>query len=428
MSEVRRRTLLLKSLPTHGVLDTWSQGKKTNISSNLTAKSVTGTQETVSSGNAFHKLLRKREGLDSKRQWDIGSPFRTSRHEYEASLPQHVSAWTAEHSPSSYQNYQGPIWLKPRLGSASDFPTHLETSEKSLRDHGATAISRVLPTNPAADLTTFAAELVREGLPSIVGAQLLSRRNGPPPSRVGSEYLNWEFGWAPIISGLKDFANVAQDWETILEQYRRDSGKNVRRRYTFPDAIETTTRNEGTLVTPRPLSASFFNRTGTTTITTKKTRSVWFSGCFTYYLDPGDTALGKANRHAQEARKLLNIELTPEVVWNLSPWSWAVDWISNAGDVFHNMSAFQQDGLVMRWGYLMETTVSEETWTMTGLNWKRGAGPSSLSETFRTITKRRIHASPYGFDFDWEGLTARQGGIIAALGLTMGRSGRRPSP
>lgn len=128
------------------------------------------------------------------------------------------------------------------------------------------------------------------------------------------------------------------------------------------------------------------------------------------------------NLKRAEANKLLGTRLTPEVLWNLAPWSWAADWITNTGDVLHNISMFAQDGLVLRYGYVMEETIIERTWTLHGVGFKSSPGPYNFSSTLREIHKVRRKATPFGFGVSEEAFTPRQYSILAALGMSRGRS------
>jgi hypothetical protein len=102
--------------------------------------------------------------------------------------------------------------------------------------------------------------------------------------------------------------------------------------------------------------------------------------------------------------------LTPEALWNLAPWSWATDWFANVGDVISNMTAFAGDNLVLRYGYLMEHSMIEDTYTRNDIS----AGSFQLI----TESKRRIKANPFGFGVSWEDLSPFQLSIAAALGLS----------
>jgi hypothetical protein len=124
------------------------------------------------------------------------------------------------------------------------------------------------------------------------------------------------------------------------------------------------------------------------------------------------------DRAALMASKIFGLELTPEVAWNLSPWSWAADWFTNAGDVISNLTDWATDGLVLRYGYVMEHTIASNTYTFVG---KTGFSNTSVRPspvTLVTETKRRVKANPFGFGVTWGGLSPRQLAITAALGIT----------
>jgi hypothetical protein len=129
-------------------------------------------------------------------------------------------------------------------------------------------------------------------------------------------------------------------------------------------------------------------------------------------------------RHARsQIRQAISLDLDPETVWNLTPWSWAVDWFSSAGDVVHNLNAWSKYGLVMRYGYLMEHKVlrNDHFTTYTAPQLKGQNPPSATpSMSFYTETKRRVRANPFGFGVSWNGLDKFQLSIAAALGLSRG--------
>jgi len=143
----------------------------------------------------------------------------------------------------------------------------------------------------------------------------------------------------------------------------------------------------------------------------------WFSGAFTYYF-PHEIAGSKRMADAAILAQRLGIEPTPELLWNIAPWSWAADWFANSGDVISNWSAFHTDGLVMLYGYMMEHHVSKITRTLVGARDASGASyePSPVSKIIEI--KRRRAATPYGFGLNFSGFSAFQSSIIAALGLS----------
>jgi len=80
----------------------------------------------------------------------------------------------------------------------------------------------------------------------------------------------------------------------------------------------------------------------------------WFEGCFTYGLPSSSDNWRKALGFGSDADQLFGIALSPSILWELTPWSWAVDWFSNAGQVINNVTNFGLAGLVLRYGYIME--------------------------------------------------------------------------
>jgi len=127
-------------------------------------------------------------------------------------------------------------------------------------------------------------------------------------------------------------------------------------------------------------------------------------------------------RYALLAQRL-GLDPSPEDLWELAPWSWAVDWFSNAGDVISNVNSFQIDGTVLAYGYMMEHTIISDTYTLTGVTDVNGDPVAIPTLTLVTETKVRQVANPYGFGVSWDGLSSFQASIIAALGIS--RHGRR---
>jgi hypothetical protein len=273
---------------------------------------------------------------------------------------------------------------------------------------GATAISRVLPTNPAAQLSTALGELTKDGLPSIIGSSAFKEQVRVARS-AGDEYLNYEFGWLPLVSDLKKFAHAVKHRHEIMHGYLKYSDKQIRRRYDFPPggagptSLSTTGYLDAQFGLPVNVSMNFDNKV-----------EEWFSGSFRYHIPTPDQS--KWGYYRAEASKILGLELTPEVVWNLAPWSWAVDWFTNTGDVIHNISRLGNDGLVMRYGYQMYKNVSTRDYVSTGFS-PNTAGYSSHYRKTESV-KIRWRASPYGFGITWNGLTDAQKAIVVALGLS----------
>jgi hypothetical protein len=153
-------------------------------------------------------------------------------------------------------------------------------------------------------------------------------------------------------------------------------------------------------------------------LTTTVTKKQWFSGGFTYWFPMGSDLRSSLARYAIEARKLLGLSLTPDSIWSVSPWSWAVDWFSDTNEFLTNWSNWAIDGQALAYGYVMEHSIARNTYTFSG---PTGYYPSFVRPFDVSLvieTKQRRQATPFGFGLDWNGFSSVQTAIIAALGLS----------
>lgn len=283
-----------------------------------------------------------------------------------------------------------------------------KTEWATLRALGATAISRTIPNAPSVSVAQTLGEL-REGLPSIIGRSL---KKGD----LGGEYLNYQFGIAPTISDVQGYLETSRRAEEILAQWKRDSGRRVRRRYTFPAQEETyTVSGSGYPYVGATQLNAYLSQQGTITRTTKLRRNVWFSGAYRYYVPPSATRLLEK---AREINRLYGVVPTAETAWELLPWSWLVDWNVNLGDVISNLSAFQRDDLVLTYGYIMSHARVEHEIVWRGpIRYGNAWQDTRIAATVYVDIKQRERASPYGLGWTGGSYSARQLAILAALGI-----------
>lgn len=377
--------------------------------------SLFGRQRTVSEGHPV-SLLSKKTGLD------IGGNFDTERW-YAPKPARFIST-----RPSHFLfHYRGPVWpcvlpgiLTKEKPEEADWTLARSGPNANLMDQrGTTAIARVTPTNAIASVATSLGEL-REGLPSIPGKTTF--KEGKIGS-IGSEYLNLEFAIKPTLADIAKFKKARLTQEKKLAQLYRDSGRMVRRRYTFPPEVSTTTvrRQDVPYVPPGTSLTSYEASVGDLEIVTRTENRFSFSGAFTYFMPKQEGFAQKMS----ELDAIYGIYPDAEALWNLMPWSWAIDWVSNTGDLIQNLTSFSQDGLVLRYGYIMCHTLVRVDMTWTG-NLSDGdvLVPDRLHTQYRYERKQRRRATPYGFGLDFGAFTPRQIAIIAALGMS-GASGRK---
>jgi len=364
---------------------------------------------------------------------DVGGEFWTQR-KYVRDVPLQISA-SAEGSIvdgciARNDYYHGPIW--PLTPTDMAFPSITTASDSVLNQLGAKAVANCKPTNAILDLSTFLAEILREGIPRVPFKEWkesteAARKKWPDVDHLkkgSDEYLNYQFGWIPTANDINSVAGTLANADSIIRQYRRDAGRVVRRTWRFPEERSSNFLSYQNFSSGyyRPQNA-WLNRAGrsfTINQVDEVTTKTWFSGAFTYHLPEDFPALDKMTSMVDEFRALTDTDITPETVWNAIPWSWAVDWFSSAGDVLDNISSWSKDGLVMRWGYLMRHTVAERTYTLMEPQALKGMTSSTALPSITLITEEKLRrrANPYGFGISWSSLSNTQKAILAALGLS----------
>lgn len=391
-------------------------------------------QETESQENPFYLTLYRfhpeRRAKDIKEFVDVGGPFRTSRsyvsdpkgkpikgplRTYRIVKDQLGSNGTGFDSV-----YTGPIL--PVDPAPGHFPSNAFTSDSEMAQLGTTAIALCKPTTPTASLAAALGELRRDGLPHIPMLHSLRERTRLA-KKAGDEYLNVQFGWVPLISDVRKIAYAIKHSDRILKQYERNVGKGVRRRFVFPTITIEEDFVPGTAGSPYPVGpplSCFDDYNGELTGHRTTVTETWFSGSFTYWIPTAYDSRLNILKQAALANKLFGITPTPEVLWQLSPWSWAVDWFTDIGDVLSNVSDWAAQGLVMQYGYLMQTKRITDTYTLSGIK-PKGYDAMTTSLSFTSITKQRVKADPFGFGVSWDDLSPYQLSIAAALGLSRGR-------
>jgi hypothetical protein len=358
---------------------------------------------------------------------DIGGSLDIVKVGRRSDAPIQQLAGTTTSDGFSYERrirYSGPVFaVNPavvNIGSYGSF-------RRNLKPLGTTAIARCKPTNHVSDLAVDMSEIYHTGLPSLPGRRLWEQRTHAARS-AGHEYLNSEFGWKPLVSDINNACYAAANADRLMKAYEANSGKPVRRSYRFPVEETVTSTDlgpyEGYVTFDPNMVWGFVDATmpmPRLVKTTKFRRETWFSGCFTYHLPTDYISRSRLGKAALEAGHLYGIELTPDVVWKASPWTWAIDWFSNAGDVVSNLSSWATDGLVMRYGYIMEKISYEETYALDRpcrlKSWLGGHAYASPVTVYYE-SKQRVRATPFGFEISWNGMSPRQLAISAALGLT----------
>jgi len=370
---------------------------------------VTKTPYTISLGADQHTLTEDHSQylhLMGK-GFNIGGPFTSTKRDFLADLA----------IVNDRQDYLGGTWTiaGPRVpsrfyqssGVANYPPVPAPASSNELTLYGTSGISRTIPTNPLFQATQFIGELVQDvpELPSRSLWKKLSAKN------AAGEFLNWEFGVKPTISDVQSFAEAGRKFDQRRAWLKANSGRKLRRRANLLHTVETTFSEVTEGLYPLLDHAPTSRNQVKVGITTTTCRDVWFSGCYSYYYaEPPTPSL--ANLSA--IKKAYGLEITPDLVWNLTPWTWLADWKTNTGQVMANLSRLQSDSLIMRYGYVMCHTYTTREYSF----------PPYGRVSMTSEVKQRHVGNPYGFAVKPDAFSVEQWAILSALGLNRGGATR----
>lgn len=277
--------------------------------------------------------------------------------------------------------------------------------------YGPACWARFKPAKPDVSLSVFIAEL--RDIPGLMMKKLDKFKN------LGSNYLGYQFGWKPFLSDIRSWYESCVQLDRRIAQLQRDNGRWIRRGGTL---FEDTDITQGRAATGRcsPMTATYPEGYEWSIEESKK---VWFSGAFRYYI-PG--LMSKKWGRLKSIKKLWDLELGPEQIYQLIPFSWLLDWFTNVGDVIGNYTSQMEDNLTAKYAYVMlESTriTRRKVWGHTmyydaRVSTSSQPQPFDCSYVITEKSKNRAVASPFGFNITADSLSASQLSILSALGIS----------
>ncbi len=260
---------------------------------------------------------------------------------------------------------------------------------------------------------------------------------------LGEQSLNVQFGWAPIIRDVADGLKVLLSVDRAL--FPSDSTRR-RRDAMLYSAGHTTRRGVEWATTPhlsqryggfpsQQTSLLFNSRSATgenrrvlldTDIAIQGAADIRLTAKFRTGLSP--TAI--SNGYVDRGLDLLGLKITPEVLWDLTPWTWLIDWFSNIGTIVSNVSTLGADNARLNYAYSTlryRETVSFNSFRppLTNDDSSKPEGYMSWDGDITFVQKNdmkvRLAASPFGFSVSTPDLSIGQWGILSSLGLARAR-------
>lgn len=296
-----------------------------------------------------------------------------------------------------------------------------DAEDSMLLAEGATGWKRSSPTKPRVDTGVAIAEL-RE-LPRMLRttakgfADLWRSLGGSKtyfgPKKVADHWLNHQFGWLPFLSDLRGLYKLTKNLDKELKQLARDNGQWIKRACTLTNSSDSQILvNDNRCCSPVVNTYCYSTPAGQSVVTKTTSERTWFEARFRYHI-PGHPGSWQWNSRA--ISMLYGIQISPSLLWEITPWSWLIDWVSNAGDVISNISQITINDLCAKYAYVMSTK-SERVDVYQISNYRNCVGGGNWYALLER--KCRYGASPFGFGLTGADFSARQWSILSALGLS----------
>ena len=263
---------------------------------------------------------------------------------------------------------------------------------------------------------------VRDGMRSLFKDRKLREATAKEAAvLVSSGYVSLEFAIKPLWSDFFKLLKAQQFAEQRAEYIRQKSGKtrhiafNVREDVTH-DSWNGTTSVQ--CVTPQFTQQSLLWTNMPRVEYTKTTERIWFEGRFGFYIPIQDTPAWDRSIYLKHG---LGVNLSTigllRTAYQVTPWSWLLDWYTSVGDMLANAVYIYDYGVFAKYAYIMceRHTVLETDQTLV---FKGTAGTFPVHGKFDSQVKQRIEASPFGFGVDMSALSGWQLSILAAIGIS----------
>lgn len=317
-----------------------------------------------------------------------------------------------------WYEYRGLISLAGNIRPPTGWYSTLEPTDL-VPTYGAQAWDALRPVKPGASLAQFLAEL--RDVPRMLKQthRMFLEKWKTSPKRMAGDWLNYQFGWLPFVSDLRRLFETARKLDQLVESIRRYNGKWIYRRRVI-DSTEDSSVVEGnplqiTIMPGIPYYFwKYYDDTSvprcTWTKTTRTFQNVWAVGRFRYYIPDTGSWQWKQKAYLY----LLGALPQPSLLWELTPYSWLVDWFTNLGDIFANLDYEFYDNLAVKYLYLMRTKRFEFEVKLLNHFYQE---PLASTYLFHYEQKERRQASYFGFGLTEDDFSARQWSILAALGI-----------
>lgn len=313
------------------------------------------------------------------------------------------------------------------------------SAASALSSYAALEYGRTAPTSDQISMSAIVGEL-REGLPALIPALLATgssknfkyvlKRQTRRARDAGSDYLNVQFGWIPLLSDVRKIATALAVATSAISS---DELSTHRRRMKPEVDTAISGRSTTVSVTPRFGSADFGDSTYVINSVNNVVCNNWASQLVKvdYSFEAEFIRLPETKKdfgpYLNKLNELMRWDITPMDLWQLAPWSWLVDWFFDIGAQLDAWNSATSNKILSLYAYGMRDERRTTTNIVSEIQGTPASGyiytgPSSVYNRVEFRRRQRIKANPFGYILNpLSSLSAGQLAILGALGLTKAR-------
>lgn len=312
-------------------------------------------------------------------------------------------------------------------GTYYNMPANRYWNESAMTALGTEGWARFRPLRPNMDLNQTIAEL--KDFKRLTQLNRDSLRNffkefKDPGKAVAKGHLSWQFGVKPLIDDIFSMSRAYDFTDKRIKFIRANNGKSHRRGGTlreFTDVDRRVVNLIGGLIEPSIVLSTYEDTIMPRTEVFTSQRKAWFKGKFGFYLPVEDTPQWERKILRQQGLGLrTSFPALLRTIYQITPWSWLIDWAVSTGDILSNAVAIHEDGVYADYAYVM----AHEKYTLDSYVTPTVKSVGVLPLHTRRVVeyKTRREATPFGFGLVMpDELSAWQLGILAALGVSRRR-------
>lgn len=292
------------------------------------------------------------------------------------------------------------------------------------------------------NLSNFSADMQR--LSASDRMKLVRSQRDESITQPGSADLSVRFGWAPLVKDLftlieacirldaslvpKNARRKRRRVWNVINYYALTSGY-AKNQFGFPvlpdyrDGIFDKMNNSPVLAYQGMGSSNGVKGPGLSRVYTAGKGSEHFTQEISYSFSAryanGVRENPTLDAYAERLVGFLGLEITPEVIYDLTKWTWILDWFTGLGSAAKYVTDFGLRNNVVDYAYFTEHITTKRSRMLWNLN---AGGVAVNSANFTMVAEEakevyRQQASPLGFGVSWQSLTKGQLDILSALGL-----------